>query len=94
MTSKKDDLYRYHKQWRIERANGHRRVVPAGPTVEHVKTLQDKGWSLRGIGEAASVPVQTVSRALLGQQVNVHRDTEKAILALRPDDIFTRPNRA
>lgn len=94
MTATKADAYLYHKQWRIERAKGHRRVVPAEPTVTHVKALRAKGWSLRGIGEASGAPVQTISRALLGHQLNVHRDTEKAILALRPDDIFTRPNRA
>jgi len=66
---------------------GRRRLVPAGPVLEHVARLQEAGWSLQLIGLRAGM-----SRSAVGAMVHRHPErtravNARAILALRPDDL-------
>ena len=88
-----DEQYRYHKLWSLERANGHLRIIDAGPMREHIESLLAKGWTYRGIADAAGASISSVHNVGTGKQTMAHRDTLKVVLALRPDDIFTRPLR-
>lgn len=81
-------VYRYQKQWRNERAQGHRRIVPVEPVLERVRALREIGWSLHGIAKATGVAVQVLHLVEKGEKTMVHRDTEQAIMKVRAKDIF------
>lgn len=85
--------YRYAKKWRIERERGLTRTKPAARTAAHIDALRKAGWSYRGIGDAAGVSVQTINLVHRGLQNGVANKTERRVLALRADSIFTRPNK-
>ena len=84
--------YAYGKRWRYERAHGFTRIVDAARATAHIDDLRAQGWSLRGIADAADVTPNTVSRLARREQLRVHRDSERKILAVRAEDIRGRAN--
>jgi transcriptional regulator with XRE-family HTH domain len=90
---KPSDDPRWQKQWRVERARGLKRRTDIGRARTHIQSLMaSHGVSIRSIGEAAGVSASTISLIERGGVNLVGVKLEKAILAVRVEDIFERPN--
>jgi DNA-binding XRE family transcriptional regulator len=90
---KPSDDPRWQKQWRVERARGLKRRTDIGRARTHIQSLMaSHGVSIRSIGEAAGVSASTISLIERGGVNLVGVKVEKAILAVRVEDIFERPN--
>lgn len=90
---KPSDDPRWQKQWRVERARGLKRRTDTGRARAHIQALMaSHGVSIRSIGEAAGVSASTISLIERGGVNSVGVKLEKAILAVRVEDIFERPN--
>jgi hypothetical protein len=85
---------RYQKQWRIDRARGITRTVPAEPIRTHLHELLRAETSLRGIAEVAGIPVTVVARVANGRQPTVTRRIATALLEVTTADLTRRPNPA
>lgn len=85
---------RYQKQWRLERAKGISRTVPAGPVRVHVQQLLDGEASVRGIADVSGIPAAVVSRIARGQQPTVTKRVAKALLEVTASDLTRRSNGA
>jgi hypothetical protein len=90
---KPSDAPQWRKRWKIENSRGIKRVIDAGKAQAHVRSLVSRhGLSLRGIAEAAGISAYIVSNLNRGLKAEVHRDTEKALLAVTPEAVLARPN--
>ena len=90
---KQSDAPAWRKRWRIDQCRGVKRIVPADAAQAHVQQLvQRHSVTLRGIAEAAGISAWIVSDLNRGIKPSIHRDTEKAILAVTPDSILARHN--
>ncbi|HMM96542.1 hypothetical protein [Phycicoccus sp.] len=82
----------YNKAWRVnyerERAQGHRRYVPAEDTRVRLQTLVDAHVSLRTIARASGLSDTSVGRLVAGEQRFVRRTTARRVAALRFADVF------
>lgn len=87
------DTPRYRKKWKIDNIRGVKRIVDPGNAQAHVKALvRDHGVSLRGIAEAAGVSPFIISHLNRDIKQGLHRDTEKAIMAVTAESVLARPN--
>lgn len=77
------DEYRYHKQWRYDRAHGRTRMTDAEPARLHIATCLGAGMSIRAIAAAAGLSASALSRIWRGQDQMRH-STARAILAVEP----------
>lgn len=93
MITKVSDTPAWRKRWRIENERGLKRIVDPGKAQDHVQTLvSEHGVSLRGIAEAANVSAFIISDLNRNLKQSIHRDTEKAILAVTAEAVLARPN--
>lgn len=89
------DTYTYFKQWRLDREAGKGpRLVPSGPSIDHIRSLLDAGASGRAIAAAAGVSAEGVSRLLTRPQPTVQVATERRILGVTMEAIARRKNPA
>jgi hypothetical protein len=87
------DSPRYRKKWKIDNLRGVKRIVDPGKAQAHVQALvRDHGVSLRGIAEAAGVSAFIISDLNREIKRGLHRDSEKAILAVTAEAVLARPN--
>lgn len=70
---------------KLARLAGRPRSVPAGPVIEHVKALTDRGLTTWQIGREAGIEPSTVRRLAVGQQKTVWARTADRVLAVRLD---------
>lgn len=90
---KPSDAPQWRKRWKIDNARGIKRVVDAGKAEAHVRALVTRhGLTLRGIADAAGISPYIVSNLNRGLKAGLHRDTEKALLAVTPEAVRARPN--
>lgn len=75
--------YRYHKQWRYDRAHGRTRTTDATRARLHIATCLGAGMSMSALAAAAGVSVQVICRINQDQRA-VRRDTEAKILSVAP----------
>lgn len=89
------DTYTYFKKWRVDREAGRGpRLVPSGPTIEHVRELLASGVSQRAIAGAADISPEVVSRLLRHPRSTVQRGTEQRLLAVTVEGAQQRRNPA
>lgn len=87
------DSYRWQKQRRMELQRGLKRTTDASRAQAHVQSLvASHGVSLRSIGEACGISYTTISHLNRGLCTKLLVVTEKAILGVRVENIFERPN--
>lgn len=90
---KPSDTPAWRKKWKIDNHRGIKRVVPAGPSQEHVQALViNHGLTLRGIAEAASISPYIISDLNRGLKKSVLRTSERAILAVTAEAVLSRSN--
>ena len=90
---KVSDTPAWRKKWAIDNYRGIKRIVDPGKAQAHVQALvRDHSVSLRGIAEAAGVSAFIISDLNREIKQGLHRDTEKAILAVTPEAVLARPN--
>lgn len=90
---KPSDSPQWRKQWKIEHHQGKRRILGPEKAQAHVQALvQNHGVTLRGIAEVAGISAFIVSDLNRGLKQFVHRDTEKAILAVTAETVLSRSN--
>ncbi|AZS11740.1 helix-turn-helix DNA binding protein [Arthrobacter phage Maja] len=90
---KPSDDPRWQKQWRVERARGFKRRTDISRARVHIQSLMaSHGVSCRSIAEAAGVSPSTINLIERGEVNLVGVKFEKAIRAVRVEDIFERPN--
>ncbi|MGY4543279.1 hypothetical protein ACVWY0_003212 [Arthrobacter sp. UYNi723] len=93
MSIKASDNPAWRKRWRIENERGLKRIVDPDKAQDHVQAMvRDHGVSLRGIAEAAGVSAFIISDLNRNIKQAIHRDTEKAILAVTAEAVLARPN--
>jgi len=83
---------RYQKQWRLDRARGIKRTVPADPIRTHLHELLRAQASLRGIADVSGIPVAVITRIAGGHQPTVTRRVAAALLEVTSSDLTRRPN--
>jgi hypothetical protein len=89
------DTYTYFKQWRLDREAGKGpRMVPSGPTADHIRSLVESGASQAGVARAAGLSPEVVSRLLHRPRESVRVGTERCVLAVTMDAVLRRPDRA
>lgn len=92
-TPQSSETYRWDKQWRLDRAHGQKRNTGPERAQAHVQDLISRyGVSARSIAEVAGTAGQLISELNRGVCHGVKVATEQRILAVRPQDIFNRPN--
>lgn len=85
--------YRWQKQWRTERARGQKRTTGPERAQAHVQALVSHyGVSVRSIADTAGTGPQIISDLNRGICQGMKVITERAILDVRAQDIFNRPN--
>lgn len=83
--------YAYYKKWRLDReAGAGPRMVPSGPTTEHIRSLVDAGASQAGVARAAGLSAEAISRLLHRPRATVQIGTERRVLAVTLDDVLRR----
>jgi hypothetical protein len=88
------DTYTYFKQWRLDREAGKGpRMVPSGPTADHIRSLVEAGASQAGVARAAGLSPEVVSRLLHRPRETVQIGTERRVLAVTMDAVLRRPDR-
>lgn len=78
----KTALFRQQKQSKLKVHRGERANVGAAPAGAHCRELRNAGMSLADIAQKASVARGTVGHLVAGRVERIHRDTERAILAI------------
>lgn len=76
--------YRYLARYRLDRARGTRRRVPATPVAQHVRQLAAEGWSHKQIGAAANCLPRIITSLSAGDYQTIRSDLAARILAARP----------
>lgn len=90
---KPSDTYRWQKQWRVERNRGLKRTTGPERAQAHVQELTNSlGVSIRAIADASGTSPAVISELNRGICHGLMVRTEKAILAVKPEDILGRPN--
>lgn len=79
----------YQRQWKVDRANGIKRIIDAEQTHLHIAGLLGAGWSMRSIAGEAGVSVQVISKIMKGQP-QVRRDISEAIIGVTGDRVARR----
>jgi hypothetical protein len=83
--------YAYFKQWRLDKESGKGpRMVPSGPTTEHIRSLVAAGASQAGVARAAGISAEAASRLLHRPRASVQLRTERRVLAVTLDDVLRR----
>lgn len=83
--------YAYFKQWRLDKESGKGpRMVPSGPTTEHIRSLVAAGASQAGVARAAGLSAEAVSRLLHRPRASVQIGTERRVLAITLEDVLRR----
>ncbi|HEV6951930.1 MAG TPA: helix-turn-helix domain-containing protein [Promicromonospora sp.] len=86
--------YLYFKQWRLDREAGKGpRMVPSGPTREHIAALVQAGASQASVARAAGVSPEMVSNLLRRPRPTVQIGSQTRILAVTIDDVMRHPER-
>lgn len=83
--------YRYMKRYRLDRARGTRRRVPAGPVAQHVRQLVAAGWSHKQIGTAANCVPRIITAVAAGDYQTMRSDLAARILAAQPRIDLVQP---
>lgn len=78
MTASPLSVYRYTKQWRLERSRGLTRLVDATPSRLHLRMLERSGWTVSAVARETRIPKNTLLRVLDGQR-SIKR-TQAAVL--------------
>ena len=73
---------RYQKRLRFEHLNGRKRLVPSGPTIEHLNWLHAQGMSLSAIAAAMGYTSATVV-CNLRRRTSVRLSTQERMLAVK-----------
>lgn len=80
---------RYHKRWRVDRAQGRVRTVDAQPVRAHINTLLAAHLSARAIADVAGVTPQVLTSISRGQRT-VRVGTARKILAVTVEAVYAR----
>jgi hypothetical protein len=83
---------RHRKQYRIEHDRGHRRLVDAAATREHLEWLSSQGVGRRTLCSVFGFADLTLARISSGKTLKVRLETERKITAFRPNDAATVAN--
>jgi len=83
---------RYQKQWRVDRARGITRTIPADSVREHLLHLLEGEATLRGIAEVSGIPLSVVARLARSRQSRVSRRVAAALLAVTTSELTQRSN--
>lgn len=81
-------------QWQMDRHRGIKRFRSTDTVKAHIQWLQDQGFSSTAIAKAAGVDRGTVLNAMSGKNKLITLKTEKKILAVTPEAIYGRTDRA
>lgn len=77
----------YMRSYYLDKKDGLRRLVDAGPARAHLLLLQQCGLGYRPISDAADVDQQTLVAIRLGRVTRIRRSTEAKILSVTGDAV-------
>lgn len=83
--------YRYLTRYRLDRARGTRRRVPAAPVARRVHQLAAMGWSHKQIGTAANCVPRIITSLAAGDYKTMRSDLAARILAAQPRIDLVQP---